>query len=764
MPISHIKSNTIADFTGTITGYNSQGSTITIAASDLVRPSDWNSVHNFYQTLSGNTSNSSNLSGTNLVFQGGNNITLSGTTAAGAATVVISGPNIPAQTQQPMYYSASGTSTSANTIAFGNTNGISFSLSNGSVVGTVKTDYQSSNANYLTSQSNQALSGSNGSFTFQTVTFGNSNGLSFYSTNGSFVGSYTVPNVPAQTNQTLGLYATSNTTQSSSGTVDARSITFAGAGIASVGITGNSVVVSVPSGGGGDGVNALVVNAGATTASTTLSLSNSNNVSFGHNAGVITASASFNQSVQPVAVSGSNGSFAFSTVTFGNSNGASFYSTNGSMVVSYTVPSQSVQPVALSGSNGSFNFSTATFGNSNGMSFYTTNGSMVGSYTVPSVPAQTNQTLGIYASSGTMGTSSSTYDARSLTIVGSGAASVGWSNGSFIVSAPNAAAGNVTFSAGTASAGLASLVFSNSNNISFGLNGSTITASASGGGGGIALANSQTTYTSGTAHLSGAGAITIASTTGQSYQISVPATSSLSATGAVSISTNGSTISIGAPLNLNSQRFGWPPGNFTAVAALGNGSFSINRMQAEGSITATRMEVPFLVSIASSATANTWGFACTAFGGIYTKNVSTLSSLSSGSVSFSISLASNTAGSTHVIAHAIRAITIPINVNMTPGEYFVGFGISTATSSIGTATTALGNTWSVMGGPVYSSAVPQVTHFNATTNTSTGLWGGQGVYSAAISTVPPAVSLSAINQTGSYYARGNFGFILRNLA
>jgi hypothetical protein len=102
-------------------------------------------------------------------------------------------------------------------------------------------------------------------------------------------------------------------------------------------------------------------------------------------------------------------------------------------------------------------------------------------------------------------------------------------------------------------------------------------------------------------------------------------------------------------------------------------------------------------------------------------------------------------------------------MNFTAGEYYIGFGVSTSTSSAGTATTALNNTWSVMGGPIYSSAVGQVGDFTATTNTSTGLFGGQGIYSAAISTVPPTVSLSAINQTGSYYARANMGIILRNI-
>lgn len=233
--------------------------------------------------------------------------------------------------------------------------------------------------------------------------------------------------------------------------------------------------------------------------------------------------------------------------------------------------------------------------------------------------------------------------------------------------------------------------------------------------------------------------------------------------GSGGISVGGSTGTVIISNAIHDKRWQWPPGNLTVVAAMGNGSFSINRIQVGNNVVGTRLAVPFLLSLASSATANTWGFAVTCFGGIYTKNANTLSSLSSGSTSFSFSLASNTAGSTQVIAHAIRPLSVPINFTMTGGEYYVGFGISTQTSSLGTATTALGNTWSVLGGPIYSSAVPQVGFFTDTTNTSTGMFGGQGVYSAAISTVPPTVSLSAINQTGSYYARANIGLQFRNL-
>lgn len=80
MAVSHAKSNTVADWTGTVTVGNSTGGTQTIAATDLVRPADWNSAHNQFYTLSGNTNNASTASGTNVVFEGLGGITLVGST------------------------------------------------------------------------------------------------------------------------------------------------------------------------------------------------------------------------------------------------------------------------------------------------------------------------------------------------------------------------------------------------------------------------------------------------------------------------------------------------------------------------------------------------------------------------------------------------------------------------------------------------------------------------------------------------------------
>lgn len=50
--ITHAKSDTIADWSGVVTVANSTGGTTTDQASNLIRPSDWNSAHNVAMTLS----------------------------------------------------------------------------------------------------------------------------------------------------------------------------------------------------------------------------------------------------------------------------------------------------------------------------------------------------------------------------------------------------------------------------------------------------------------------------------------------------------------------------------------------------------------------------------------------------------------------------------------------------------------------------------------------------------------------------------------
>lgn len=294
----------------------------------------------------------------------------------------------------------------------------------------------------------------------------------------------------AQSNQTLGFYATSNTTgATNSSTFDARSVTFQGAGIASVGFSNGSVVVSVPSGGGvGDGVNILA--AGTQTAATTgtVMFSNSNNVSFGmSNSSVITASASFAQSTQPVAASAANGSFAFSTLSFSNLNGISFGTSAGSAITAShnALTSQSNQ--AWSGSNASSTFQTLSFNNANGVSWSNNAGAVEASYTRP-VVSNAIQSVGSATNSGT-NTSRFAADDH----VHAGVFSVGVSTGGNTVGDTRVDVGrfvlqggnNVTLSQITAANALNTIVISGAN-----------AGGAQTGISGIQV--SDTTYTSGT--------------------------------------------------------------------------------------------------------------------------------------------------------------------------------------------------------------------------------------------------------------------------
>jgi len=76
-------------------------------------------------------------------------------------------------------------------------------------------------------------------------------------------------------------------------------------------------------------------------------------------------------------------------------------------------------------------------------------------------------------------------------------------NGSTITaSVAGASAGIAAISAGTTQATSGTVVFSNSNNVTFGVNGNTVTASVNAGGGGVAIAAGSQTGSSGTIEFS----------------------------------------------------------------------------------------------------------------------------------------------------------------------------------------------------------------------------------------------------------------------
>lgn len=496
----------------------------------------------------GTTSN--NLS--NLVFADSNGVTfgLNGSTIT--ASVAPGGGGL-----TNIRVSAGTTSNLLSDLTFADANGISFGINASTIT---------AQHNALTSQSNQAVSGSNGSFTFQTVTFGNLNGLSFYTSNGSLVGSYTVP---SQSVQTLGIYASSQTVgQSSSSTYDARSLTIVGDGIISVGWSNSSLRLSatVPS--------------------------QSNQTLGGYFVGnTVGESSSSTWDARTVSIRGDG------IVSVGWS--------NSSWRISATQSNQ-----AFSAAGGSSAFQTLSFSD-NGYVSWTNNAGQI---------AVTDLRGSFFATSNTTQSSSGTINLDSVIFVGAGIASVGVSNGSIIVSVPSGAPSPVNFSAGTTSNDLGSVVFSNSNGVSFGLNGSTITASVA-----AATAPTLKSY----ANLAGLGG----------------------GTGSATFSPNSLLV---APMG-----FGIFPGNMSMAT----------------------FYLPLSTSLTATASSSSNSF--TFFVGFYTLNGSTLSLATSGSTTFGVVAATSNTALSHGIRYlTIHSSLFDAQPHFTQGHYWIGMMVRSSNFSI----------------------------------------------------------------------------------
>lgn len=236
----------------------------------------------------------------------------------------------------------------------------------------------------------------------------------------------------------------------------------------------SNVITASFSGGGGGGA---AISAGANSQNTgTVQFSNSNGVTFGlSNNGVMTASHDgiTSQSVQPVAASASNGSFAFSTLAFSDANGVTFGTSAGSIITASVGTAAAGNSVNFSAGTESANLGSIVFSNSNGVSFGLDAGTVTAQHN--GLTSQSNQAAS--ASNGS-------FAFQTLAFSNANNVTFGTSAGSIITASVAAGGGgSINFSAGTQSADLASIVFSNSNGVSFGLSNGTITASASGGAG-----------------------------------------------------------------------------------------------------------------------------------------------------------------------------------------------------------------------------------------------------------------------------------------
>jgi len=133
-------------------------------------------------------------------------------------------------------------------------------------------------------------------------------------------------------------------------------------------------------------------------------------------------------------------------------------------------------------------------------------------------------------------------------------------------------------------------------------------------------------------------------------------------------------------------------------------------------------------------------------------NGSTLSLASSGSASYAFQWSQSASSTGNSSINSMRQLTVPMNVNLTPGEYWMAAVISSATTYTGAAFSLFGNNqvaataWLAPIGSNTSAIVAgrDVMQF-------------QGIYTAATAAGPASIGTGAINNTSASNAlRANF--------
>jgi len=673
-------------------------------------------------------------------------------------------------------------------ISFNNSNGVSFGLeTNGIITATVATNYQSQGAYLTTARASNDAIGLNTALTANGVSVtANSSGLSL--------------NFPAFLTTAMQSGASTQFVQANA----AFAGTNASGTIASNGI---SISVAAPVGGG-----AALKGSGTYTQNTgTIEFANSNGITFGlSNNGTMTAS----HNGLTTAMASNRGSDFIGTNTALTANGVSMTAnssglslnfpaflttaalsnhshnfatttTNGALIVVATtnsagatiaVPSfittamasnaATISNINVSAGTTSSNLSAINFVNSNGVSW-----SLDTASKVYATVATNYQSQGAYLT-----TAMQTGSQSQLWIMGNSSATIGgtnisgtvFSNGmSLSVAAPGAGGGIAASISGNSTSGGAgysnitsgTMILAGGPNITLSQDGSRISISANNPGAAAennwvnllgANTAGNTTASGSTIGWSGQN-LTLSGTNNSQIVISAPATSSLSGTGAVSISINGSTISIGVAAATLSN-FHHPENVWTSLGVQGQGSLSIKHFYAPFYVTGSAMKMGVSLSAVTNTSATTASCNLSLWMGIYTLNGSTLSLASSGSANngFAWSQSASTTANTSI--NSMRQLTVPININMTPGEYWVAAVISSAT----TYTSAV---MTFYGGNLINNAASAAMFapIGSGTTASSMVIPFQGIYTANTSVGPASMSKANINfSSASNVQRANF--------
>lgn len=638
-----------------------------------------------------------------------------------------------------------------------------------------------------------AVSGANGSYAFSTLSLSNANGISFGTSAGSAI-TASHNGITSQTVQTQ-----SNVQGISAGTQVGRTgdIVFSNSNGISFGMSGSTQITAsytVPSTAGL--ISAVNFSAGTTSNNlSALTFSNSNGISFGLNASTLTASYTVPNTaglISAVNFSGGTTSGNLGSIVFSNSNGVSF-GLNGSTVTASVAGGGGA---AISAGANSQSTGTVNFANSNGITFgLSNNGTMTASHN--GITSQSNQQMTAFAASNTTQSSSGTYNASSMVFAGAGIASVGVTNGSVVISVPAGAPSPVNFSAGTTSGNLGSVVFSNSNGVSFGLNGSTVTGSVAtsltainlsagttsnnlsafvfsnsnrvsfGLNGSTVTAQHALNFSAGTTSNNISDGMTFSNSNGVSFglngstltasvatsltavNLSAGTTSNnlsamvFSNSNGVSFGLNGSTMTasvVGGAITLSG--FQPYPDAVLVAQAIGNGSFHINPIQPP-SFQFDRIIMPInFLNTSNSSGSQT----ISAFLGLYTQNISTLSLVASTSRSYGITN-SGTAGNYSLVS-GLRNLSIAWTSTFGQSNYWVGVGINTAS---GGANASFSNL------VISQINTNFIAPLSASGNNTNQMILGQGYFTATTAIAPNSIAFSQIAGSDSINRRP-FGF------
>ena len=320
-----------------------------------------------------------------------------------------------AQTNQPVAYSAANGSANFSTLTFANSNGVSFSTGTQGLYATVATNYQSQGAYLTTAMQSQSSSvfaktGFTTSSTAGTAITGthNTNGLQLNIP--AYITTYTQPN-------TINISASGNTTGTLA-LVSTGTLILAGGNNITLSQNGQSITISGANVGGAQTAISGIQISNATYTSGTVTFQNANGISFG-SSGANGISASYTVPSTAGLISAINFSAGTTNsnatnIVFSNSNNISF-GLNGATVTATATFAQSVQTQA-SGNIGATGFATTS---TTGTAIVGTNNTTGFTLGVPAyITTYASQTVQTQASGGIAGTGFTSASTAGTAVVG----------------------------------------------------------------------------------------------------------------------------------------------------------------------------------------------------------------------------------------------------------------------------------------------------------------------------------------------------------